>query len=624
MNQFTKRMQQMVICMVLAVTAVLVSAQNADPPDADSQVAVPSGSVIYSTRCAVCHDMPAADAAHPPPSRSALLTMAPNTVYRALSEGVMRFQSAGMSNVELKAVAEFVTGKAMADQGLVIKANLCSANPPIRDPAASPGWNGWGADTSNARAALSAGISAADLPRLKLKWAYGLPGEDQPRAQPAIADGRLFVGSKAGAVYALDAKTGCTHWTYLPRSGVRSALSVGPVRLRDGSPGYAVFFVDLRANVHAVNAQTGEELWVANIESHPGVRGTGAVTLHEGYLYVPASGVLEETSSADPNYGCCTFRGSISKLDANTGKVVWKTYTMDAPKPRGLSANGVQLYGPSGAGIWSAPTIDAERGLLYTATGNAYGDPAPITSDAVLAMDLATGSIVWASQLTPDDAFIGGCDNSDSANCPDDLGPDFDFAASPILTRTAAGGQLLVIPQKSGMAYALEPSRQGAKVWEYRIGKGSRAGGFWGMAVAEGRAYAGVSGYSNADSGGIHGIDLASGQRLWFTGPQPLLCAEGPGCRATQSAAVTAIPGAVFSGSADGGLRAYAAEDGQVLWSFDTNHSFDTVNGVPATGGSFDGSGPVIVDGMVYVLSGNCCLVGRPGNALLAFALEPE
>jgi polyvinyl alcohol dehydrogenase (cytochrome) len=174
------------------------------------------------------------------------------------------------------------------------------------------------------------------------------------------------------------------------------------------------------------------------------------------------------------------------------------------------------------------------------------------------------------------------------------------------------------------MAYALDPDEAGALVWEYRVNAGSRSGGFWGMAVADGLAYVAAGGYSLPDSGGIHALNLETGQRAWFTGPQDLLCQGGAGCRATQSAAVTAIPGAVLSGSADGGMRAYSAANGDVLWTFDSNRQFDTINGVPAAGGSFDGPGPVIVDGMVYLLSGNCCIVGRPGNALFAFDLAPE
>lgn len=591
---------------------------------AGAQETMQQAGELYRTRCAACHETPLQDQAHPPPPRGALAELAPNAVYNALSQGIMRMQASGLSEAEMRLVAEYLTGEAVAQVPLEMSGNLCSSTPPLRDPAAEPGWNGWGRDGFNTRAVSDSAITGANVARLRLKWVYGLPGEDQPRAQPAVVAGRLFVGSKAGALYALDASSGCTHWTFLPRNGIRSALSVGPITRSDGSTGYAVYFVDLRANVYAVDADSGEALWTTRVETHPGVRATGAVTLHAGHLYVPAAGVVEETSSSGANYGCCTFRGSVSKLDANTGELLWKTYTMDEPQPRGVSAEGVPLYGPSGAGIWSAPTIDAARGLLYTATGNAYGDPAPPTSDAVLALDLESGAIVWVNQVTPGDAFIGGCDNVDSPNCPEQLGPDFDFSAAPMLTTTASGRELLVIPQKSGMVYALDPAARGELVWEYRVNNGSRSGGYWGMAVADGIAYAAAGGYSDPASGGIHGIELATGQRRWAAGPQDLLCSPGFGCRATQSAAVTAVPGAVFSGAADGGLRAYSASDGKVLWTFDTNPRFDTVNGVPAAGGSFDGSGPVVVGRMLYVLSGNCCIVGRPGNALFAFELAPE
>ncbi len=612
-----------VACLGLAVGMLLQPAAAQEGVKQGGQQGRQDGNELYTARCAACHETPVADAAHPPPPRTELATMSPNTIFNALSQGVMRMQAAGFSDADMRAVSEFVTGSPVTAIELAITTNLCASNPPMRDPALSPRWNGWGRDYRNDRAALDAGVTAANVGKLRLKWVYGLPGEDQPRAQPAVADGRLFVGNKAGALYALDAKSGCTYWTYLPRNGIRSAISVGPVVLADGSNGYAVYFVDLRANVYAVNAQTGEELWNTRVETHPGVRGTGSVTFFDGHLYVPAAGVVEETSSSGSNYGCCTFRGSISKVNANTGAVVWKTYMMDEPQPRGLSAEGLQLYGPSGAGIWSAPTIDPGRGLLYTATGNAYGDPAPETSDAVLALDLQSGAIVWVNQFTAGDAFIGGCDNVESPNCPELLGPDFDFSASPILTSTVAGKELLVIPQKSGMAYALDPANKGQLVWEYRVNEGSRSGGFWGMSVADGLAYVSASGYSNPDSGGIHAIDLATGNGVWVTGPQDLLCRPGPGCRATQSAAVTAIPGAVFSGAADGGMRIYSASGGDVLWTFDSNPQFETINGVPAAGGSFDGSGPVVVGGMVYLLSGNCCIVGRPGNALFAFEIAP-
>jgi polyvinyl alcohol dehydrogenase (cytochrome) len=334
------------------------------------------------------------------------------------------------------------------------------------------------------------------------------------------------------------------------------------------------------------------------------------------------TGVTEENTASNPDYSCCTFRGSLTSLDANTGEVIWKYYTVPEPQPRGRSSNGAELFGPAGVGIWSAPTIDVERGLVYVAAGNAYAEPTPPTADAVIAVTIDKGEFVWATQLTPDDAWIGGCNPAKpNSNCPDAIGPDFDFSASPILTTAPSGRELLVIPQKSGMAYALDPAKEGELVWQYKAGDGSPVGGVWGASVADGIAFVAVGGYRAELTGGIHGIDVETGERLWYTPPQTPLCAKGPGCGTTQSAAVTAIPGAVFSGSQDGGMRVYAAETGEILWTFDANQTFKTINGVEANGASFDGSGPVIAGGMVYMLSGNAGFVGRPGNVLLAFEI---
>ena len=575
---------------------------------------------LYNTRCATCHENPETNT-HAP-ARANMAAFTPNSVYAALTDGLMQIQATGLSDVEMRGLAAWITGAEVSDLALEITENLCANNPPMGNPALAALWNGWGPDARNTRFAGQGGIQRADIPNLRLKWAYGLPGEGQARGQPVVVDGRVFVGNSAGALYSLDAQSGCTYWSFFPRSGIRSAASVGPYQFEDGSDGYAVYFVDIKANAYAVNAHTGEVLWVRTVDDHPSVRGTGAVALHKGVLYVPMSGVGEESTSSNPDYACCTFRGSVSAFNAQNGDLIWKSYMVPEPRPRGTSSNGVLLYGPAGVGIWSAPTIDDDRGLIYVATGNAYADPAPETSDAVVAIKISNGEIAWATQLTPDDAWIFGCDGENNPNCPEDVGPDFDFSASPILTSTPSGREMLVIPQKSGFAYGLDPNNQGELVWQYRAGPGSPVGGVWGAAVGDGLAYVAVGGYIFTQGGGIHGIDIETGERAWYTGPQDLLCAEGPGCSATQSAAVTAIPGAVFSGSADGGMRAYDADSGAVIWTFDANHTFTTVNGIPANGGSFDGSGPVVVDGMMYMLSGSAGFVGRPGNVLLAFEVE--
>lgn len=577
------------------------------------------GADVFEARCAGCHT--GNDLELGTPSREDMARFSPNFIVDALNEGVMTLQAEGMNPAERVAVAEFLTGQSVVESPIEITTGLCTDASPTAPLDSMPLWNGWGPDSRNRRFQPDAGLTGVDAASLTLKWAFGLPGESQARAQPAVAGGRLFTGSQGGdgAVYALDAETGCTYWTFQPQAGVRSALSIGP---RPGG-GHAVYFVDRQANAYAVHADTGRQIWSTRVEDHPAVRGTGALTLHGNLLFVPMTGVSEENAASNPDYACCQFRGSITALDAGTGAIVWKTYTVPEPQRRGTSSTGAPLWGPAGVGIWSAPTVDPERGMIYAATGNAYADPAPETTDAVIALDVESGEIRWVNQLTPGDAWIMGCQpGSDNPNCPDDVGPDFDFSASPVLATTASGRDLLVVPQKSGMAYALDPDNEGATVWEYRAGPGSAVGGVWGAAVGEGLAYVAVGGYFRDDTGGIHAIDLETGERVWFTPPQEPICAGGRGCSAVQSAAVTAIPGGVFSGSADGGMRFYSAEDGTILWTFDANREFETNNGVPANGGSFDGPGPVVAGGMVYMLSGNGGFVGSPGNVLLAFEID--
>jgi len=580
------------------------------------------GEAMFNTRCAACHLNPDPAVNAHAPSKEDIARFTPNSVYAALTDGLMRLQANGLADSEIRSLAKYLTGREVSDVQLSITENLCPANPPLANPALHPRWNGWGLENRNTRYAKDAGITGANVTKLRLKWAYGLPGESQPRAQPAVVGGRVYVGNRAGALYSLDAESGCTYWSYLPRSGIRSALSVGPVNLPDGTEGQAVFFVDILANAYAVNAQTGEVLWVRQVDNHPAVRGTGSVTFYNGKLYVPMTGVTEENTASNPDYSCCTFRGSVSAFDASTGNLDWKFYTVPEPQLRGLSANGAELFGPAGVGIWSAPTIDEVRNLIYVATGNAYAEPAPDTANAVVAIDITSGQLVWAKQLTPDDAWIGGCrPGVENPNCPDNIGPDFDFSASPILTATPNGKQVLVIPQKSGLVYSLDPANQGEVLWQYRAGPGSAIGGIWGAAVAEGNAYVPVGGYQSEERGGVHAIDVETGERHWFTPRQDLLCEPGPGCSASQSAAVTAIPGAVFSGSADGGMRVYDSNTGAIIWTFNANQAFATMNGIEAVGASFDGSGPVIAGGMVYMLAGSGGFVGRPGNVLLAFEI---
>jgi polyvinyl alcohol dehydrogenase (cytochrome) len=406
---------------------------------------------------------------------------------------------------------------------------------------------------------------------------------------------------------------------------VRTAVVVGAYTSATGGSGNAAYFGDSRANVYAVDAGTGGEIWVRKIDDHRAAAITGAPTYHAGRVYVPVQGLNEEGQGGRPQYECCTFRGSVSALDAGTGRVVWKTYMVEETRSRGKNKDGVPQWGPAGGGIWAAPTVDVKRNMIYVATGNGYAEPAQTTTDAVVALDLTTGAIKWVSQATPNDVWAMGCrpeNPPENPNCPARMGPDHDFSASPMLA-TIKGRDLVVAPQKSGMVYAFDPDNEGAKVWERRIGQGSGLGGQWGGAVDGQLGYFGVSDLMTQNPGGIRALDLATGEIVWSMPPQPRLCATNrPTCRASQGAAVTAIPGAVLSGSLDGGLRAYSAKDGSVLWLVDTNKEFETVNGVKANGGGLEGPGPIVAGGMLFVNSGYGGFVGNPGNVLLAFGLD--
>jgi polyvinyl alcohol dehydrogenase (cytochrome) len=583
------------------------------------------GEAVFAKACASCHAQPAADSRAV--STEVLRTIAPEAILNALTTGNMFRQGAELSDAERRAVAGFAAGRPLGTAPTLPDVGRCTAPPPaLSQDAIASGWNGWGGSVTSTRhqSAEKGGLTAAMVPQLKLKWAFGLPGVNSARSQPSVVGGRLFVASESGAVFALDAKTGCRYWTFQSRHGIRAAVSVGPYRSAARS-GMAVYFADLDAVAYAVDADTGREIWSRDVDDHTYASSTGSPTLHDGRLYVTAAAVGEEGQGGRAQYECCTFRGSVTALDANTGDVIWKTYSIaDEPRPRAKNKEGVQTWGPAGGGIWSAPTVDAARGAIYVTTGNGYAEPAQPTTDAVLALDMATGRIRWSFQPTPNDIWAGGCraENPDNPNCPAKQGPDHDFSMSPVLAKRSSGQDIVIVQQKSGMAYALDPDKNGALVWEYRTSGGSTLGGQWGAAADDRFAYFGVAGTLSKTPGGMRAVRVDTGEEVWTKPAADRLCGTVRGCSAAQGAALTAIPGVVFAVSMDGGIRAYASDEGSIVWTFDTNREFETVNGVKANGGAMDGPGVVVEDGMVYATSGYVSLIGRPGNVVLAFGVD--
>jgi polyvinyl alcohol dehydrogenase (cytochrome) len=520
----------------------------------------------------------------------------------------------------------YVTGKRLtaATLGAVQVVNQCRFERAMQDPAKVAGWNGHGNGPAANRFqdAKAAGMTAADLPRLKLKWAFGYSGVATARTQPAVVGGRLFIASENGEVHALDPATGCTFWTFKAMAGIRSAPAVAEYKSQ-GKSGYLVIVGDTKTNLYGIDATSGKQLWTSRVDEHPSAGITGSPIIHDGRVFIGVQGIGEEGRGNSGGYACCSFRGSLSAFEVATGKRLWQTFTIDESKPRAKNAQGVQMYGPAGGSIWSAPSIDVKRGLVYAATGNGFADPPQAMTDAVIAFDQKTGAVRWHQQLIAGDQWVMNCQatNPNNPACPATLGPDYDFSATPILA-TVGNRELIVLPQKSGIAYALDPAKNGELVWKTTFGKPSGLGGQWGGAVDGTNFYTGTNGFQSTP-GGFTALKLSDGSIAWQQPPQPTLCDKAQrGCGAGQGSAATAIPGAVFSSSLDGGLRAYASKDGQILWTFDTNRSFDTVNGVKANGASMDGSGAIVAGGMLFVNSGYGGLVGRAGNVLLAFGLE--
>jgi polyvinyl alcohol dehydrogenase (cytochrome) len=585
------------------------------------------GGILFRNYCGSCHD--AADNSSAP-SRSVLSQMSPEQILLTLEKGAMKAQAAERSRAQRRALAEYISGKPLGAEltGPIPKFAFCSR---VSDAISSrglltgPAWNGWGVTITNTRfePAASAGMTLDDVPRLKLKWAFGFPGASSGGTQPVVVGGRVYVADAEGDLYALDAQTGCIHWTTEVEAGIRSAITIG----KRSSDGLAAFFGDQAANVYAVDAESGKLLWKIKADDYSRAAITGAPQLYEGRLYVPVSS-REESQAGDSKYPCCAFRGSVVALDAATGKRIWKTYTIsETAGTTQKNRAGTQISGPSGAAVWNAPTLDVKRNTVYVGTGNNYSPPATSASDSIVALDMKTGKIKWVRQETEQDVWNASCRQPDRepAVCPDAGAPDFDFGSSPVLAESQGRRQMLIAGNESGMIWALDPDRQGKLVWEQQVGKGSTGGGvLWGIAVDRARVFV-PSGFFDPKapeaSGGMAAIGLSDGEAIWSTPNPP--CGGGKPCKGSHPAAVTAIPGIVFSGSMDGQLRAYSAQDGKILWEYDTAREFTAVNGVKANGGSMSNAGPAVVGGMLFVNSGYSHHGGvAPGNVLLAFSPE--
>jgi polyvinyl alcohol dehydrogenase (cytochrome) len=602
----------------------------------------PSGETVFNTRCKSCHE-PAVERA---PTRGELAFRAPADIVAALTTGVMAPMAKGLSRPEIEAVALFLApGQQLGSAGVD---QMCAVNGPIK--AGSSDWPALGPDENSTRFQANPGFRAADVPKLKVKWAFSMPGG----GQPIVVGDWLFITNRGGKFYALDARTGCVHWAVEDASSRTTPMVI---RSSISPSGWASFIGTGKRVVRAFDAQSGKEIWHSeSLEDHPASSITGTPVVSGDQIFVPLSSG-EEVAAMQPNYSCCTFRGSLAALDLKTGQKQWKTSMITEPlQPTRKNANGVQMQGPAGAPVWASPTVDPKRGLVYVVTGDSYTDATTGGDDAIVALEMTTGKVRWKNQVTTNDNYIVGCSGPVKvANCPAPAGPDYDFGATPILFKHG-NKQILVAGQKSGIVYGIDPDN-GRTLWKTAVGAGSPLGGIeWGIgadakyvfvpnsdigeifteiAIAAG---APSPAPENAAPGkpGLFALDPFTGKVVWNT-PAPKAACHYAGdrskdygrgaCVRAQSAAPAVMPGIVFSGTLDGWFRAYDASNGKIVWEFSTTaQTYSTVNGNPAQpGGGIDGMGPTIAGGMVYTMSGfnGAARTGSNGvNVLLAFSID--
>lgn len=621
----------------LLMACVLVAAQ---PASAQGTM----GEALFTQRCKSCHD-PAVQRA---PTRLELSFRARADIVAALTTGAMKPMAAGLSADDVKAIAAFL---APSRQLKVAGNDAPCASQASAIQARSSDWPVLGRDEHASRFQPEPEFGASDVPRLKLKWAFSMPGG----GQPIVIGDWLFMTNRGGKFYALDAKSGCVRWAIADGESRATAVLIRSTVAPSGW--MALIGASRTRTVRAFDAQSGSELWHSEVlENYSAAAITGTPVIAGDTLFVPLSSG-EEVVAMQGSYPCCRFRGSVVALDVNTGRTRWRTHTIQEPlHSTHKNANGVMLQGPAGAPVWASPTADAKRGLLYVVTGDSYTDVPTRGTDAILALEMRTGKVRWRNQVTAADNFIQGCfpNAPKGPNCPSPVGPDFDFGASPVLMTQPDGHQVLIAAQKSGIVWGFDPD-SGHRRWDTRVGAGSALGGVeWGIASDGQNIYAPTSDIGQIlnevsrafgkpenpqwvmpGRSGLTALD-ASGKIIWST-PAPHAPCHYAGdrskdftqgiCVRAQSAAPSAMPGIVFSGTLDGWLRAYDSATGKIVWEYSTTEqTYDTVNGVHAQpGGGIDGMGPTIAGGMVYTTSGfnGASQTGSNGiNVLLAFSVD--
>jgi len=587
------------------------------------------GKLVYDKHCAACHDQPEQSQAR---SFETLKRMIPDLIAYALTDGRMQAQGAAMTADEMDTLMAFFKGRSHDDNAWVTAA-LCPAERRRVDTRATATVTTFGLGHKNHRylSSAQAGLSKQDMQRLELAWVMAFPNITMMRSQPAIVGNTLFITPvDSRQLYALDI-TGepCVKWVYTSETPLRSSLTFGMLPETDQA---VLTFGDMSGRLHLVDAADGARLWVKDLKLFPQTIITGTPQLAAGTIYASLS-QFEIMIGASPQHECCKSHGAVAAVDAASGETLWISHTMPDAEPIRDRGDGQMIWGPSGAPVWTSPAIDLKRGLLYVGTGEATSEPAHAHTDAILAIDLQSGEIRWSFQATANDIFLAGCRrNSRSPNCPPETSVqrDVDFGASVIIAQRSDGRDILLAGQKSSDVWALDPDNNGALLWHWNRGRGTANGGVhWGMAYDGSKVYVGLSDPGRPRPGfepqpGLYAINVDSGESAWSHRTEPRC--EGrqerlPYCQFLYgfSAATLAIGDTVAQGSLDGFVRIFDADNGNILFSYDTVRDYQGINGVAGQGGAIDNAAIVAANGTLFVSSGYGMFGQPPGNVLLAF-----
>ena len=572
-------------------------------------IANEQGFLVYQKHCADCHQ----DARLRAPSLGAIKKMSENGIRQALTMGVMKEHSRNIDNVDFDKLLLFLSSQ--TNNTTETQINECSEPFPTQSEIL---WSNWGNGLSNQRVQAKSSLNPQNINQLELKWAFGFNDSIRIRSQPLVTEDTIYIGSQSGHVYALSLDTGCQWWSFKADAEVRGAIT-----LSDNKK--SILFTDFAANVYRLNSLNGEIEWKKNVATHPLTTITGSIAVTQDSVFIPLSST-EVVSAIDPNYMCCTFRGGLIALNTSNGDERWKMHTVPEPKKTGYNSNRISSWGPSGAPVWSTPTIDLERGLIYIGVGQNYSHPATELSDAIIAIGIESGRVVWHKQTLSGDVWNAAC-VTNRINCPGDYGPDYDIGASIILIE--GDKDMLIAGQKSGMVFAMDPDDNGSIIWQKRVGRGGKKGGVhWGMTIDDDSIFVPIadlpekipSQYSPMP--GIHALRIKDGSKEWYRPALPVCEDEKYHCYPSVSAAPSRVGSMIITGSMNGIIEIISTKDGNLLWSFDTAMQFKTINQISANGGSIDSNGPIIAGNHLIATSGYDIYGQLTGNILLVFSIE--